>query len=342
MKVIVDDKIPYIRRVITSLVDEVVFLPGREITAKDVKDADALIVRTRTRCNKDLLENSKIRFIATATVGYDHIDVDYCREKGIAWENAPGCNSASVEQYMESVFILLKKKGIRLEGKTIGVIGGGNVGKRVINLAHKYGMSVLLNDLPREEVEEGEFYSLDELVSRADILTFHVPLHREGRFKTFHLADDSFFDRIKKKPIVINTSRGEVVQTESLLAAMREDKVSEVILDVWENEPQINLTLLNQAFIGTPHIAGYSADAKVNATRMALDAFCRFFRLSYDSEIVPPPPLNPDLKSNTVEDRLLEIYNPMNDNDLLKSDPSQFEYLRGHYPIRREKQAYVI
>ncbi len=342
MKVIVDDKIPYIRNVITSLVDEVVFLPGREIKAHDVKDADALIVRTRTRCNKDLLENSKIQFIATATVGYDHIDVDYCKEKGIVWENAPGCNSSSVGQYMESVFILLKKRGICLEGKTIGVVGGGNVGKRVIELAHKYGMSVLLNDLPREEEEDGVFYSLNELVDEADILTFHVPLHQEGRFKTFHLADDSFFNGLKKKPILINTSRGEVVQTEALLKAIASGMVSEVILDVWENEPQINLNLLKETFIGTPHIAGYSADAKVNATRMALDAFCRFFNLSYDHKLVPPPPLNPVLKSRTPEDRLLEIYNPMNDNDLLKSDPSQFEYLRGHYPIRREKEAYII
>lgn len=342
MKVIVDDKIPYIREVITTLADEVVFLPGREITAKDVKDADALIVRTRTRCDRHLLEDSSVRFIGTATVGYDHIDVDYCKEKGIIWKNAPGCNSSSVEQYVESVFILLKKRGIRLEGKTIGVVGGGNVGKRVIDLARQYGLSVLLNDLPREEQEEGEFHSLDELMERADLLTFHVPLYREGRFKTFHLVDDSFFSRLMRKPILINTSRGEVVQTTALLKAMEEGRVAEVILDVWENEPLIDLGLLHKTFIGTPHIAGYSADAKVNATRMTLDSFCRFFNLSCEYEITPPPPLYPVLKGKSREDRLLEIYNPMIDDEALKSDPSRFEYLRGHYPLRREKQAYII
>ena len=158
MKVIVDDKIPYIKESIQQL-HKKLFLPGRKIEAKDVQDADVLIIRTRTHCNESLLKGSKVRFIATATIGYDHIDLDYCRAHGIAWANAPGCNSSSVAQYIESAFILLQQQGVNLKGKTLGIVGGGNVGRKIIALAQSHGLEVLLNDLPREEVENGEFHS---------------------------------------------------------------------------------------------------------------------------------------------------------------------------------------
>lgn len=342
MKVVVDDKIPYIQAPLKELVDEVIALPGKKISATDVKDADALIVRTRTRCNEDLLKGSRVRFIATATIGYDHIDEVYCKDHQIVWANAPGSNSSSVEQYVESVFILLEKKGILLHGKTIGIVGGGNVGKKIISLADKYGLRVLLNDLPREEVEDGRFYSLNELAETSDIITFHVPLYREGRFKTFHLGNHTFFNRLKRKPILINTSRGEVLETEALLNAINAGSVSEIILDVWENEPNINLELLHKTYIGTPHIAGYSADGKANASQMALDAFCEFFHLPSAYTILPPSPTNVYIQGDTEADCLLDIYNPMQDNDKLKENPSQFEFLRGNYPLRREKKAYTI
>ncbi|NLI64352.1 MAG: 4-phosphoerythronate dehydrogenase PdxB [Bacteroidales bacterium] len=342
MKVIVDDKIPYIKESIQQLAQEVVFLPGRKIEAKDVQDADVLIIRTRTHCNESLLKGSKVRFIATATIGYDHIDLDYCRAHGIAWANAPGCNSSSVAQYIESAFILLQQQGVNLKGKTLGIVGGGNVGRKIIALAQSYGLEVLLNDLPREEVENGEFHSLKELAELADIITFHVPLYTEGRFKTYHLADASFFKSLKKKPIIINTSRGEVIETEALLDAINKDEVSYPIIDVWENEPYINRALLYKTFIGTPHIAGYSADGKANATQMALESCCRFFEIPCNCTIYPPKPTQTVIRGLTVEECLLKIYNPMRDNDLLKVDPTQFEYIRGNYPLRREKKAYSI
>ena len=215
MKVIVDDKIPFIKEAIEKIADEVVYAPGKDFTPSLVKDADALIIRTRTRCNRELLEGSKVKFIATATIGFDHIDAEYCREAGITWTNAPGCNSASVAQYLQSSLILLQAlKGINLPEVTIGIIGVGNVGSKVAKVAQELGMRVLLNDLPREDKEGKQgFSSLQTLAKECDILTFHAPLYKEGRYKTCHLADDAFFQSLKRKPVIINTSRGEIIET---------------------------------------------------------------------------------------------------------------------------------
>ena len=248
MKVIVDDKIPFIKEAIEKIADEVVYAPGKDFTPSLVKDVDALIIRTRTRCNRELLEGSKVKFIATATIGFDHIDAEYCREAGITWTNAPGCNSASVAQYLQSSLILLQAlKGINLPEVTIGIIGVGNVGSKVAKVAQELGMRVLLNDLPREDKEGKQgFSSLQTLAEECDILTFHVPLYREGKYKTCHLADDAFFQSLKRKPVIINTSRGEIIETGALLNALDTGLVSDAIIDVWENEPAINLTLLDR------------------------------------------------------------------------------------------------
>ncbi len=344
MKIIIDNKIPYIKEAIKNITDNVLYVPGKDFTPELVKDADALIIRTRTRCNRELLEGSKVRFIATATIGFDHIDTEYCREAGITWTNAPGCNSASVAQYLQSSLLLLQQiKGMPLSELTLGIIGVGNVGSKVAQVAREMGMHVLLNDLPRE-AEEGKanFNPLQTLAERCDILTFHVPLHRTGVYKTFHLADEDFFRSLKRRPVIINTSRGEVVDTHALLNALENKQVSEAILDVWENEPDINLTLLNKVFIGTPHIAGYSADGKANATRMSLDALCRFFHIKADYRILPPQPENPLITASTPAEAYLQMYDPRRDSEALKRHPELFEKLRGDYPLRREKEAYTL
>ncbi|WP_025833404.1 4-phosphoerythronate dehydrogenase PdxB, partial [Bacteroides stercorirosoris] len=276
MRIIVDNKIPFIKEAIEKIADEVMYVPGKDFTPALVKEADALIIRTRTHCNRELLEGSRVRFIATATIGFDHIDTEYCRQAGIVWKNAPGCNSASVAQYLQSTLLLLEaSKGKNLSEMTIGIVGVGNVGSKVAGVARELGMRVLLNDLPRED-EEGstDFSSLQILAEECDVLTFHVPLYKEGKYKTFHLANDTFFHSLKRHPVIINTSRGEVIETNALLKALETRQISDAVIDVWENEPDINLTLLNKVFIGTPHIAGYSADGKANATRMALDSLC--------------------------------------------------------------------
>lgn len=344
MKVIVDNKIPFIKEAIEKIADEVVYAPGKDFTPSLVKDADALIIRTRTRCNRELLAGSKVKFIATATIGFDHIDTEYCREAGIAWNNAPGCNSASVAQYLYSSLTLLqKRKGINLSKATIGIIGVGNVGGKIAKVAEELGMRVLLNDLPRQDKEgKQEFSSLQSLAEECDILTFHVPLYKEGKYKTYHLADDAFFQSLKRKPVIVNTSRGEVIETGALLKALETGLVSDAIIDVWENEPAINLTLLNKVFLGTPHIAGYSADGKANATRMALDALCRHFNIQADYRITPPAPEQPHIVATSLPEAYLQIYTPQRDSDALKAHPELFESLRGDYPLRREKEAYSI
>lgn len=344
MKVVVDDKIPYIREALANMVDEVIYAPGKDFTPQLVKDADALIIRTRTRCNRELLEGSRVRFIATATIGFDHIDTEYCRQAGITWQNAPGCNSASVAQYLQSSLLLLQQeKNFRLAGKTLGVIGVGNVGSKVAQIGRELGMKVLLNDPPREEREGSQdFYPLEQLIEECDILTFHVPLVREGKYPTYHLVNREVLARLKPRVIIVNTSRGEIIETQALLDALSEDRIADAIIDVWENEPDINLELLNKVFIGTPHIAGYSADGKANATRMALDALCRFFHIDAHYTIEPPRPLQPVIQAHNETEACLQMYDPRHDCQALRAHPELFEKLRGDYPLRREKKAYQV
>ena len=344
MKIIIDNKIPYIKEAVQRIADEVIYAPGKDFTPELVRDADALIVRTRTHCNRDLLEGSRVRFIATATIGFDHIDTEYCKQAGIEWTNAPGCNSASVAQYIQSSLLVWKSvRNKRLDELTIGIIGVGNVGSKVAKVAQDFGMRVLLNDLPREEKEGAErFSSLEKITEECDIITFHVPLYKEGKYKTFHLADDVFFQSLKRKPVIINTSRGEVIQTDALLKALNSRMISDTIIDVWEHEPEINRDLLEKAFIGTPHIAGYSADGKANATRMSLDAICKFFQIKGDYEINAPAPASPIIHAKNHEEAVLQMYNPTEDSNRLKNQPELFETLRGDYPLRREEKAYII
>ncbi len=330
MKIVVDNKIPYIQEKLHLLADEVVSLEGAQIGPDDVRDADALIIRTRTRCNKQLLKGSKVQFIATATIGFDHIDADYLKRAGIAWTNCPGCNSGSVAQYVESALLLLQQeKGLDLQQSTIGIVGCGHVGSKVKAVAEQLGMHVLVCDPP---LGHADFVSLDVIEQQADVITLHVPLTREGQYATWHLADEAFFRRLAKKPFIINTSRGEVVDGDALLAAMQDGRVSDAVLDVWEHEPQLNLELLQRVFIGTPHIAGYSADGKVNADNMVIDALCKHFNLPHPGHVTPPELPITHLPSHSP----LDYYNPYTDSRQLKAEPAKFEYLRNHYPLRRE------
>lgn len=343
MKVIVDDKIPYIREALEAMGVEAIYLPGSKIDRASVGDADALIVRTRTRCDAHLLEGSRVKFIATATIGYDHIDTAYCGAQGIRWTNAPGCNAASVCQYIQSVLLLLHlEKGVPLSGATIGVVGVGHVGTLVAEMARTWGMRVLLCDPPRAERGEQDFVSLERIAGEADIVTFHTPLVRIGAHPTFHLADDDFFQSLQRKPYFINTSRGETTDTQALRRALDEGRIAQCIIDVWENEPEIDLTLLDRCYIGTPHIAGYSADGKANATRMALTALAEHFSLGEVPPIEPPQPAETTIHATSRACALLKTYNPKEDSCALKAQPERFEQWRGDYPLRREEQAYAL
>ncbi len=336
MKVIVDNKIPYIREALESMADEVIYLPGQAFTPEVVKDADALITRTRTCCNRELLEGSNVKFIGTATIGFDHIDIDYCREAGITWQNCPGCNAGGVEQYVHAVLLLLQqRKNINLRHSCLGIVGVGHVGTRIKQMAERLGMRVLLNDPPRADQGEIGFVDLDTLKKECDIITFHTPLIREGKYSTYHLADQDFFHSVKKHPVVINTSRGEVIDTQAVLDALNQGLIADAVIDTWENEPNINLELLDKVFIGTPHIAGYSVNGKFNATKMVLEAFCRFFHKEANFHLELPP--DPNAPYSEDEDtRILQQYNPFRDYQTLREHTELFEQLRGDYPLRRE------
>lgn len=344
MKAVVDDKIPFIRGAIEHLADEVVYLPGRSIGPDDVRDADVLVVRTRTVCNRSLLEGSRVSLVATATIGYDHLDTLYLEQAGIAWCNCPGCNATSVAQYIYTCLLLLKRElGMDLRNATLGIIGVGHVGEAVRRAVAPLGLRILLNDPPRAEREgcrpndETVFSPIEKLQQECDILSFHTPLTTEGPYPTLHLADETFLNGLQKRPVLINTGRGEVVDNEALLHSLERGAIRQAIIDTWEHEPQISLPLLNKVYIGTPHIAGYSADGKANATRMTLEAICRHFRFDMKFHIEPPALPADFTPSTDAEERALQLYNPLEDSRRLKANPEQFEEQRGNYPLRREK-----
>lgn len=343
ISVVVDDKIPYIREALALMGVEAQYVAGSAITATTVRDADALIVRTRTRCDAALLEGSKVQFIATATIGYDHIATAYCATHGIGWTNAPGCNAASVCQYIQSVLLLLQhERGLPLSGATLGVVGVGHVGTRVAEMARSWGMRVLLCDPPRAERGDGGFVPLEVIAREADVITLHTPLTKEDPHPTYHLANEEFFGSLLRKPYFINTSRGETTDTPALLRALDEGQIAQCVIDVWEHEPHIDLDLLECCYIGTPHIAGYSADGKANATRMSLEALSRHFSLGNVPKIEPPCPPETVIHASSRAEALLAIYNPHTDSHALKVAPGTFEALRGNYPLRREEQAYKL
>ncbi|MBN1377650.1 MAG: 4-phosphoerythronate dehydrogenase PdxB [Gammaproteobacteria bacterium] len=353
MKIIIDNKIPYIRGALEPFA-EVVYLPGKSTTADVVKDADALVTRTRTICNKEILEGSKVKFIATATIGFDHIDTNYCKEAGIAWTNAPGCNAESVNQYISSaLFSYSLRKTFQLKGKTIGIVGVGQVGSRIAKTCKILGMNVLLNDPPRERTEgPSQFVSLQAIQDQADIITFHVPLNMEGVDCTYHMADKQFLRNLKNKPLIINSCRGEVFDTNAVKNALDAGYISGLMIDCWENEPEIDLELLDKVDYGTPHIAGYSKDGKANGTTMSVRAISRFFGLGIDEW----EPTGVDLPENPVieldgnnkdeesilADAILSTYKIERDDKVLRDNTNLFEKLRGDYPVRREFDSYSI
>ena len=339
MKAVIDDKIPYSREAAARLFDETVYLPGSAIGPGDVKDADVLIVRTRTRCDYDLLAASRVRFVATATIGYDHLDTLFLEEAGIGWANCPGCYASWVGQYVENCLLYLRQAGLPLlqrQDLTVGIIGAGHVGLQVRE--HLQGrFRLLLNDPPRQRAEgRAGFADLDQVARECDIITFHTPLTHHGPDATYHLADSAFMGRLRRRPLIINAARGGVVDEAALLQALDDGRVGSAVIDTWEHEPHISRRLLDRALLATPHIAGYSADGKAHAAHMALEAVADYFGLTCSIHIEPPA-LPPDMEIPADEaERKLALYNPARDSAALKAAPEDFELLRGNYPLRRE------
>lgn len=353
MRIVADDKIPFLKGVLEPFAD-IVYVNGSRIDRDTVKNADALIVRTRTKCDEALLKGTNVKFIGTATIGFDHIDTEWCESHKIAWKSAPGCNSSSVNQYIAStLFNLSEKLGFSLTNRAIGVVGVGNVGRKVVQTAEMFGMTVYLCDPPRVRNESRcGFISLDGILRECDIITFHVPLNMKGEDKTYRMVDDSFLSRVNKGTIIINTSRGEVADGDALKRAFKDGRLAGFVLDVWQNEPHIDLELLKMSLQATPHIAGYSADGKAMGTTLIIRELSNHFDLGLDdwspANIPEPeyPVVTIDCAGLTNEDifrkAVQHTYDVRNDDKRLRDDPAGFEKQRGDYPLRREFPAYEL
>lgn len=355
MKIVCDKNMPYAAESFGTL-GQVLLKGGRQISAEDVRDAAALITRSTTRVNRSLLEGSAVRFYGSAVIGTDHIDIPYLEASGIAWSAAPGCNAESVANYVTAALLWLGgRSGLTLEGKTIGVIGVGNVGRRVCRHARALGLNVLACDPPRRrnaaDAEVRAFVGLDRIIEEADIITCHVPLTKEGPDATYHLLTAARFGRMKPGVIFINAARGPVIETDALLAVLG-GRVSHAVIDCWEGEPTYRADLLARADIATPHIAGHSYEGKVNGTAMVYRKACGFFGLEATYPFALPEPPVPLWKADAagrcdedvLRDAVLAVYDIEGDSRRLKescaADPAvraaAFDAQRSAYPMRRE------
>lgn len=340
LKIVADKAIPFLEGVFDPYAD-MTYLPGDKIGPEDVKDADVLMVRTRTKCNAALLEDSKVKFIATATIGTDHIDFPYCDSKGIVVRNAPGCNAGGVMEYVFSaLYGLASRRSISLQGDTIGIIGVGHVGSLIERMGRALGFKILKCDPPRAEAEGSfGFCDLEYLLQNSQIVTLHVPLDETTR----GMANSEFFSLMQPGAFFINAARGEVVCDDALKAAI--PKLGPVIIDTWNHEPDIDLDLMDKVAIATPHIAGYSYQGKQNGTAAAVRAVAHYFGITELYEFFPKTDLPEneavkldlkDLNQGEIASVLQYNYPIFTDDFMLRLNPENFDRLRSEYNYRRE------
>ena len=354
MILVVDENISFAEEAFSQF-GEVRLLPGRKITRETLLSADALIVRSITKVDESLLRDTPVKFVGTATIGTDHIDLEYLNSNKIIFKDAAGCNADAVAEYVfTSISLLANEYSFSIEEKTLGVVGVGNIGSRVARLAESVGMKVLKNDPPlQRRTGSNEYVSLEKALN-ADIITFHVPLNLEGVDKTFHLINAEKLSSLKRGTILINASRGQVIDNSVLVKFIKEKSLL-VNLDVWENEPDINIDLLNQVCIATPHIAGYSLEGKINGTVIIYNALCSFlqvkpmwnpiFQKVRENEIT----INYNGKLTATLTNIFKSAYAIKEDDarmrrienLEKKDRSAyFDKLRKEYPFRREFSNY--
>jgi erythronate-4-phosphate dehydrogenase len=356
MNIVVDENIAYAKNAFSEFGD-VHLVDGRKITNQHLKNVDVLIVRSITNVNSNLLDGTKVKFVGTATIGSDHIDLNYLKKNNIRFADAKGCNADSVAEYVfTALFKIAADENIRLNKKSIGIVGIGNIGSRVVRIAEALGMLVLKNDPPLERKGIGKKYvSLDEIL-QADIITMHVPLKKGGRDNTVHLLNKDNLDQIRNGTIIINTSRGIVINNDALYNITRSKKLYN-ILDVWENEPGVNIDLLNITKIGTAHIAGYSLEGKVNGTVMIYNALCSFAGIQPSWKPELPEVENKEFVLDDSKNDELKLYNLLKTVYDFASDDRRmrnmikvkleergnyFDLLRKEYPIRREFSNYTV
>ena len=359
MKIIADQQISHVAQAFSEFA-EVTLYNGREITAEEIHDADVLLVRSVTAINANLLEYSQVKFVATATSGLNHVDLDYLRQNNIGFTHAKGSNARSVAEYvLSSLFVLADQHDFKFKDKTVGIIGCGEVGSRVVELLETIGVKTIMNDPPLKAESGNEQYRDLHEVFSADIITLHVPLTKDGPCPTFNLLDEKFLSQLNDNVILLNTARGGVINEAALKNHLACHKDMKVVLDVWEDEPDIDLELLTQIDIGTPHIAGYSTDGKIHATEMIFGSICDFFKLDYKwNPIFELPaanslelPLGSELDDqDAIQMAILASYDVRGDSASLRQLPGisieqrghYFDELRKNYPVRREFPATVF
>lgn len=357
MQIIADENIPLVELAFANL-GEVRTVAGRDLSHADLGEAEILLVRSVTPVNEKLLANSAIRFVGTATIGLDHIDLAYLHHRGIGFASAPGCNATAAAEYVISALLVIaERQGFNLADKTVGIIGCGNVGSRVLKKLTALNINCLVYD-PPQQAQMGEFDYVDlETVLTADIITLHVPLEKNGHYPTYHLISELVLKKLSHQVVLINTSRGAIIDETALLNRLAIHPKMTVILDVWKNEPDINPLLLQRAALGTPHIAGYSLDGKVRGTEMLYAAVCHYFQKSpvwQSQPSLPAPPLTRLVFSNQVDDNsalhtaVMACYDIRRDDAALRRLEQAvqpeifFDNLRKYYPIRREFDCVAI
>ncbi|MBI1937483.1 MAG: 4-phosphoerythronate dehydrogenase [Ignavibacteriales bacterium] len=357
MKIVADENIPQVKEAFENF-GNVILQDGRKISNKDVIDADVLLVRSITNVNGSLLKNSKVKFVATATIGTDHVDTEYLHASNIFFIDAKGCNAFSVAEYVVcAVTDLFSSNGKKFSGKTFGVVGYGNIGTKVARFANALGFNVLINDPPLQRINYPQtFHPLTDVLN-CDVVTFHVPLNKEGVDKTLHMINNETLGLIRSGSVLINSSRGPVVQNEILKERIIKKKNLFTVLDVWENEPNIDSELLSLVDFGTPHIAGYSLEGKLNGTLIIYNKFCEHFNFTqnwvpnYPSIVNKVTEINSEKSiEETLQEICSKIYDIKKDSAELKSSVNfddekrkkHFDELRKNYPIRREFNNYTI
>lgn len=340
MKIVVDETIPFVRGVFEPFA-EVAYRDGSEIGRKDLVDADALVIRTRTICNAELLEGTAVKIIATASTGMDNIDIPYCKTHSIFLKNADGCNSGGVMNYVFSaLYGCAARKSIPLTGSTFGIVGVGSAGQKVEKMARFLGFKVLLCDpLRAEEEGDSQFCSLDFLLENSDIVTLHLPLN-EG---TKRMANADFFRKMRLGAFFINAARGELVVEDDLIEAI--PKLGPVVIDTWNNEPYINRKLMDMVDIATPHIAGYSYQGKQISAMMSVRSVARFFGISELYEFYPKTDVQEleavkldvsGMNQGQIASLIQYNYPIFTDDFMFRTNPAGFTELRTNYQYRRE------
>jgi erythronate-4-phosphate dehydrogenase len=331
---------------------EVVRLDGRKISKSDLMDVDALIVRSVTQVDAALLEGTPVGFVGTATIGTDHLDIPWLENNGISWTSAPGCNAVPASQYtLAIVWLACQRLGRPLSDQTIGIIGRGNVGSKVLGLFESLGLRVVANDPPLADQGEPGLVSQEEALA-CDIVCLHTPLTRDGPYPTLRMISAEQIARLPVGALLVNAGRGDVIDGAALMQALRDGRIHSA-LDVWPDEPRMDAELLEAVSVATPHVAGYSDDGKRNGTLMVYDAFCAWAdepRSSDAGNAGSGPELSLEDGDDAVS-RALEAACFVDHHDeamrrlaALEIDQraAAFDRLRRDYPPRRDFQAWNV